>query len=138
MRLDGGPCKCYVRAPGSPGNRFNSSLEHSSASRVRSPADWAGHVPEPERAARLVDFAESPLSLDEYGWDPGDPTDPGLNECGIYAVNGRYPLDQMPRLAHSFYDFIMGYCLERYPLERGDTATIDWKRYEDVREYCRH
>jgi hypothetical protein len=138
LRLDGGPCEWDVWAPGNPKNRFNSSLEHRNASRISSPADWEGHVPDPERAARLVYFAESPLSLDEYGWDPDDPTDPGLNEYGIYAVNGRYPLDQMPRLAHSFYDFIMGYCLERYPIERGYTARPEWKKFGDMREYHRH
>ena len=42
------------------------------------------------------------------------------------------------RLVRSFFDFIMGYCFERYPLEWGYTATLEWKRFGDVREYHRH
>jgi hypothetical protein len=43
----------------------------------------------------------------------------------------------MPRLAGSFHDFIMGYCLERYPLEQGYTATPEWKKFGDEKRYHR-
>lgn len=138
--LQGGPAEWSIWAPGNPKNRFNSSLEHRNTRRqTMTPANWEGYVPDPTRACRLVYFADSPLSLNEYGWDPEDVADPDRHECGVYAVNVRYPPpDHLPRVADSFHDFIMGYCLDRYAKEQGYTKTAEWKKFGSMKEYHRH
>ena len=125
-------------APGNPKNRFNSSLEErNNPYRAISPADWRRTSTEPVRASRLVYFAESPLSLNNYGWDPEDEADPDAYDYGIYAFNSRSELKLLPRVADSFADFIMGYCLDRHPGSR-PIPRPEWKKFGSMRSYHRH
>jgi hypothetical protein len=138
LTLEVCPCEWQVWAPGNPKNRFNSSLEERNKPyRAISPADWSRASPEPVRASRLVYFAEAPLSLNTYGWDAEDVTDPDARDYGIYSFDGRSKLELLPRVAESFADFIMGYCLDRHPREVGYSEG-DWKKFESMRSYHRH
>src|SRR5204862_5576058 len=70
-RLEVCPCEWHIWAPGNPKNQFNASLEERNRRfRDVSPDDWVKNCPDPVRARRLVFFADSPLSLNEYGWAP--------------------------------------------------------------------
>lgn len=138
LTLEVCPCEWQVWAPGNPKNRFNSSLEERNKSyRAISPADWSRASTEPVRASLLVYFAESPLSLNTYGWDPEDVTDLNAHDYGVYSFNSRSSLKLLPRVAGSFADFIMGYCLDRHPREVGYSEG-DWKKYGSMRSYHRH
>ena len=138
LSLEVCPCEWTIWAPGNPKNRFNSSLEERNKSyRAISPGDWSRVSPEPVRASRLVYFADSPLSLNTYGWDTEDVTNPDEPEYGVYAFNSRSILKRLPRVASFFFDFITGYCLDRHPREVGYSES-DSEKYGAMRSYKRY
>jgi hypothetical protein len=62
----------------------------------------------PERSHRMVFFADN-FHGGRYGWDPEDIGDTAAHE---YAVYCRYSESEpYPRVASSFRDFVLGYCL---------------------------
>jgi hypothetical protein len=140
LLLDGCPGEWELWAPGNPRNRFNSSLEaHNGPVLAADPDEWSRRFTDPRRASRLILFASSPLSLDDYGWDREDITDPDGPEYGIYSRACK-PIasEPLPRVAGSFRDFIMGYCLGRFAEEGGYTKKAEWERYGAMRGYHRH
>jgi hypothetical protein len=138
LTLEVCPCEWQILAPGNPKNRFNASLEERNREyRAISPEQWALLSPEPDRAGRLIYFADSPLSLNLYGWDRDDVTDPDGHEYGVYAFNSRSGLEKLPRVAGSFPDFVLGYCLDRHPREVGYSES-DWEKYGTMRSYHRY
>jgi hypothetical protein len=138
LSLEVCPCEWAIWAPGNPKNRFNSSLEgRNRAFRAIPPDQWVMLAPEPDRASRLLFFADSPLSLNTYGWDREAVTDPDGHEYRIYAFNSRSSPKTLPRVADSFFDFITGYCLDRHPREVSYSES-DWQKYGAMRSYRRY
>lgn len=81
-------------------------------------SDRTGRGVQRQRALRLVFFADNYLD-DTFGWDPEDISDTANHE---YAVYSRYTeAKRYPRIASSFADFVLRYCLGA-DLKRWDKA----------------
>ncbi len=75
----------------------------------RSDEDIAEEFNDPQRARRLILFRMT-TSMDYFGWDPEDVTDPASREYGVYLL-GRYDT-RVTRLATTFREFVLNCCFE--------------------------
>lgn len=71
-------------------------------------SDSTGRVVHPERSLRMVFFGDNQLG-DTFGWDPEDISDAAAHEYAVYSRH--IETEPYPRVAFSFQDFVLGYCL---------------------------
>jgi len=128
----------WFYAPGNPKNRFNSSLDqHVGDWRKSLPDDRsARHFPEPALARRLVVFACDALGDRYFGWDPQEATDADGSDHAVYCLERDDPLIKVERVADSFTDFVLGYCLDRCLKEGLPPRRKKGLKIE--RTYCRY
>jgi hypothetical protein len=126
----------WFYAPGNPKNRFNSSLDQHVGESRGSLRDFS-HFTEPARAQRLVVFACDALGDRYFGWDPQEATDADGSDYAVYCLERDDPLNKVERVADSFTDFVLGYCLDRC-LKKEDIPPRRKKGLEIERTYCRY